>query len=306
MGVVRVIDVRLHSVFQYFVLDTSQEVRIPMYIDTSRPSFGFSCWTGMPGPMTGAHRHDDVEFNVASRDVGYVLNGTRAVLPAHHVGVFWASRPHQLIEVPADTTVTWLTVPLFDFLAWRLPRPFISALVHGRMLIPSILPADAGARFDRWIEDLGARPDFVVGTAQLEVQAFARRLSLAVDLGTGTVRDAADDVTVEAALAMAAFVSRHFAESLSVSDVATSVHLHPSYAMASFKRRVGVSIGAYLTQCRVAEAQRLLIASDIRIGEIGTAAGFGSTSQFHDRFREACGTTPAAYRRAHRSVFVAP
>jgi AraC-like DNA-binding protein len=98
---------------------------------------------------------------------------------------------------------------------------------------------------------------------------------------------------------MAQFIASHSSEPITVADVALAVHLHPGYAMTAFRRLVGTTIGSYLTQCRVAHAQRLLITSPLPVQEIGLRAGFQSVSQFYDRFSGACGTTPGAYRRAH-------
>ena len=52
--------------------------------------------------------------------------------------------------------------------------------------------------------------------------------------------------------------------------------------------------------CRVAEAQRLLLTTSLRITEIADAAGFGSLSSFYQRMSAACGMTPREYRRQGR------
>jgi AraC-like DNA-binding protein len=97
---------------------------------------------------------------------------------------------------------------------------------------------------------------------------------------------------------MASVVATRFREPLAVADVAGAVHLHPSTAAAVFRRELGVTIGDYLAQCRVAEAQRLLIFTDATTSEIALRAGFGSTSRFYERFARDAGMPPAAYRRA--------
>ena len=66
--------------------------------------------------------------------------------------------------------------------------------------------------------------------------------------------------------------------------------------MTLFRRTFGLSIGAYLTQYRVADAQRLLATTDARIVDVALAAGFGSLSRFYAAFGQACGRSPRAYR----------
>jgi AraC family transcriptional regulator of adaptative response / DNA-3-methyladenine glycosylase II len=51
-----------------------------------------------------------------------------------------------------------------------------------------------------------------------------------------------------------------------------------------------------LTRARVARARELLVTSDEGLLQIAHAAGFESSSVFHEQFRRATGLTPAAYR----------
>lgn len=52
----------------------------------------------------------------------------------------------------------------------------------------------------------------------------------------------------------------------------------------------------YVTTCRVAEAQRLLLTTSMETTEIAGAAGFGSLSSFYEHVTAACGATPWEYR----------
>lgn len=286
-----------------------KKVRDPLVVDSSRESFGFACWSGDPGPMVGAHRHDDIEINVADQRLDYLLGGARLSIPAGRAAVFWAARPHQLVHVAEGTRVTWLTVPLALFLSWRVPSSFVTALLHGDLIVPDSPPGRLGADFARWEDDTRSGSDFALETSRLEVNAFLRRSS-AMAHGPEARHDAARhegptrgalgsalDGALDSAATMAACIATRFAEPLTVRDVTTTAHVQPSHGMTLFKRIVGLTIGEYMTQCRVAEAQRLLISTGLSVGEIAPTAGFGSPSQFHERFRRATGLSPAAYRR---------
>ena len=72
--------------------------------------------------------------------------------------------------------------------------------------------------------------------------------------------------------------------------------------MSVFRGALGVTIGDYLAQCRVAVAQHLLLTTDRSVPDIGFAAGFQSQSQFYDRFARWCDQPPATYRRRMRAV----
>jgi AraC-like DNA-binding protein len=191
----------------------------------------------------------------------------------------------------ADVAVAWLTVPLVDVLAWSLPTAFIGGLLRGDLLTFTAPPA-LEAAMSTWKAEIGAS-SALTHAARLEARAWLLRAST---VASASAPGGADD----AATRMASHVATHFREPLAVADVASAVHLHPTTAAAVFRRAMGVTIGEYLAQCRVAEAQRLLISTDTTTGDIALLAGFGSTSRFYERFVRDTGVPPAAYRRAMR------
>lgn len=255
--------------------------------------FGLACGLSAVPAMASAHRHDDVEL-VLPLGGGAVLEHAagRHELADHEVAVFWAGLPHRVADHDAGVAVAWLTVPLGDALTWSLPAPFVGELLRGGL---STLPAPDGleASMARWQRDIGTSPVLTRAT-RLEAQACLLRAAT-------TARPSAPDEGLDdAATAMTSYVATRFREPVRVSDVAAQVHLHPSTAAAVFRRGTGVSIGEYLAQCRVAEAQRLLIATDATTTEIAVRAGFGSTSRLYERFVRDVGMPPAAYRASMR------
>lgn len=274
-----------------------------MNVDISRPSFGFTCWAGHPEPMTVAHQHDDIEFNFSSGAIHYLLGGRRVTVPAGQPVVFWGARPHQLVELGADP-LTWVTVPLAAFLSWSLPSAFVAALLQGTLMIPEHdeHALELTARLRRWARDFGSGSDYTVATARIEIEAFARRIAESSVSHSPFEAGPTSSAAVESAATMARYISGHITQPVRVEEVAAAVHLHPSYAMSLFKRVIGVSIGSYVAQCRVAEAQRLLISSTLPVAEIGAMVGFGSQSQFYEQFRATCGVAPAAYRRSYHAA----
>ena len=147
-----------------------------------------------------------------------------------------------------------------------------------------------------WAAEIGC-DSVLTEAAQYEVRALFLRIgrtehaALAELPAVGTGRTAA---------AIAAFIATHFREPLQLVDIAEAVNLHPSTASAVFRQSTGVTAGRYLTQCRIAEAQRLLIATSRTTVDIAQRSGFGSTSRFYSAFAEHCQMAPAAYRRSLR------
>lgn len=258
---------------------------------------------GAPPRMAAAHRHDDIELNFVARGrLEYLFGGRSIAVEAGRLAVFWAATPHQLVpdaRADADGDVCWLHLPLTDVLGWGLPADLVARLMLDEpVVVDGSAVGDLSAAFDRWAVDL-ADPDSVE-IALLEAQAVVRR-ALRAPVIRQDAPVARPDALTQGVAAMATFLATEFRRPLRVTDVAEVAHLHPSSAMSAFRGAFGVTIAQYLTRCRIAEAQRLLITTDRSVGDIGAAAGFGSQSAFYDTFTRATGRAPATYRREIRS-----
>jgi AraC-like DNA-binding protein len=268
-------------------------------------SFGLAFFSGEPPRMTVAHRHDDLEFNLSDADVVYLVDGRERFLPAGRLAVFWAASPHQMVSDLGGRRTTWLTVPFPLALGWRLPGAFVERMLTGStMLASGTGPLDLHEKVAHW---LGERGTAAAAATELEVQAFVLRVALAADPTAEPAidfhrsdggRPPGSSLLAPAAAAMAAWLSTHAHEDVRAADVARVAHMTPSHAMTVFRRQFGTTIGDYLTQCRIARAQHLLLTTAMPVPEVGVAAGFQSQSQFYARFGERCGVPPAAYRRA--------
>ena len=259
---------------------------------------GLRSWRGTPAVMRRAHRHDDLEVNVTVRgDLVYVLGGQVVRIPAGATAVFWAAVPHQLVDRTPGAVAHWLTVPLEVVLRFGLADSAVSGLLRGE---PATLHgADPDGLPAAWDVDLTGPEPELRAAALLEVEAWLRRRVFALGRagtapvaggGAGLPRD------VETACAMARDVAVHFREPLTVGRIAAAAHLSPGHAMTVFRRVVGTTLGGYLTQCRVAEAQRLLLTTTATTTEVGLKAGFASQSAFYTAFGALCGEAPGAYR----------
>lgn len=69
-----------------------------------------------------------------------------------------------------------------------------------------------------------------------------------------------------------------------------------------WKRLFGQSPGRYLAERRLQEARRLLVESDLSIGEIASRLGFEDPLYFSRRFHQHAGRTASAYRSIHQAA----
>jgi AraC family transcriptional regulator len=91
-----------------------------------------------------------------------------------------------------------------------------------------------------------------------------------------------------------------FANPPKLTELASSVGLHPAHLSRSFHQHYGYTIGAYVRQLRVEFACRQLAETDEPIVEIALKAGFAHQAHFSTAFKRQTGRTPAEVRRCGR------
>jgi AraC family transcriptional regulator len=98
-----------------------------------------------------------------------------------------------------------------------------------------------------------------------------------------------------------AFVHEHFADALSLKEIARRAEVHPVHLARTFRRHYHCTVGEYMRQLRVNFACRQLREGSRPLMEIALAVGFSDQSQFSRTFKRVMGLTPAAFRAATRT-----
>ncbi len=95
------------------------------------------------------------------------------------------------------------------------------------------------------------------------------------------------------------FIATHINEPIGAADVVAFSGKSRAYLFKKFREELGMSIGAYITDCRLREAKSLLKYTDKSLAEISTYLCFSSQSHFQNTFQKHFHMTPLAYRKAH-------
>ncbi len=95
-----------------------------------------------------------------------------------------------------------------------------------------------------------------------------------------------------------AHINRHYAEEISVADIAAHQKCNADYLSRVFKRTVGFGVIEYLHRVRIDHARRLLLTDRFTIGEVGHLVGFPDQSHFGKVFRRMVGVAPQTFRTA--------
>lgn len=123
----------------------------------------------------------------------------------------------------------------------------------------------------------------------------------ALDRFIDAVYSARNPLTSEHLGKITEYIHQHFGQELSLEDAAAQAPISPYYLSHLFRQELGMTFSEYLTKVRLEEARRLLSDTDLRIGDVAMAVGYGDAGYFSRVFRKAAGCTPAEYRRAFRS-----
>lgn len=94
------------------------------------------------------------------------------------------------------------------------------------------------------------------------------------------------------------FISSHINEPIGAEDVITISGKSRAYLFKKFQQELGMSIGAYITHCRLWEAKSLLRYTDKSLVEISSYLCFSSQSHFQNVFKKHFGMTPMNYRHS--------
>lgn len=266
-------------------------------------SFGLRVWRGEVVMMNEAHRHHELEFNfIFQGSMTYLFGGRSLTVQAGQFVLLWGALPHRLIAreektCEEKTVCGWLTLPLGTFLQFDLPDTLTQRVLQGTPVLVNLLPIDH-ALYERWLEDWQSGDEKRRELLERELNVWLERLAL--NLSKQPIKNIKKRHDSKAAR-LAKFLSEHYQEPLQIRDVANRANLNESYAATLFKTTFSMTILDYLTQHRIAHAQRLLVTTNRSVLEIAFDAGFGSSSQFYSSFVKACGQTPLAYRKRVRS-----
>jgi YesN/AraC family two-component response regulator len=92
------------------------------------------------------------------------------------------------------------------------------------------------------------------------------------------------------------FINEHFAEKITLADVAREAGLSRFHFCRLFHREIGVPFHDHLHDVRLRRAKTLLTDRYLRISEIAYSVGFNDLSHFDRTFRKVVGCSPSEFR----------
>ena len=102
--------------------------------------------------------------------------------------------------------------------------------------------------------------------------------------------------TLEKLKTILKYVEEHYAEHITIEDMAALIYYSKSHFMKFFKAHMGSGFIEYLNDYRLTMAERLLKTSDASVLEIAEMSGFDNLSYFNRIFKKKYGESPGKWR----------
>lgn len=94
------------------------------------------------------------------------------------------------------------------------------------------------------------------------------------------------------------FIESHYAEALTLEEIADSIHLSKSECCRCIKRCLNMTPFEYLMRFRILKSTQIMSTQKTAsIADLASAVGFNSCSYFNKLFRKYMGCTPSQYRK---------
>ena len=96
---------------------------------------------------------------------------------------------------------------------------------------------------------------------------------------------------------MMQFIHEHYADKITLGDIAISTNISTRECSRCFQRCIKISPINYLNEHRIRMAAQMLLQTDKNIITISENCGFSSSSYFSKLFQKIMGCTPKNYRK---------
>ncbi len=260
--------------------------------------YGLTCEIWSPCLMRKPDRHNEIEINYSPEStVTYLIQDKKITIPAKKLAIFWGLVPHQIINFEGTKPYYVCTIPFSQFLEWKLPASFVDRILKGEVLFEA---SENSSLFDEfllnnWFHDLNKNNSSEV--ALLEMRSRLHRMAVSNLSKKEIVQSPIHLNEISLVERIAIYIGQNYHNPIKVAEIGENVGLHPDYANALFKKAFGCTLSDYITEERISNAKRKLVATNKSITEISFECGFNSISRFNEAFRKFNNCTPREFRK---------
>ena len=93
------------------------------------------------------------------------------------------------------------------------------------------------------------------------------------------------------------YIDSHYSEEINCESLSKMVYLSASHLEKIFKEKTGKSLGNYLIDVRVEQAQKLLLSGKMTVAQVADSVGYSNFNYFSRLFKNKTGVTPKEYQK---------
>jgi len=262
--------------------------------------YGLTSEIWIPSLMKKPDRHNEIEINYLTEgSLVYFFQGSKITIPPNSLTVFWGLVPHQIIDHTGSSPYYVCTIPLTQFLEWRLPSTFVDRVLKGEILIENSGDYSFFDEFliNNWIKDLSTREGHLATLLEMRARLIRMTDRVLSDTKSEQVQIHTREISKVELIAM--YIAQNYTRPIKTADIGREAGLHPDYANVVFKKSFGMTLNEYVIQERISHAQRKLVSTDKSITDILYECGFNSISSFNTAFRRINSCTPREFRKRY-------
>ncbi len=93
------------------------------------------------------------------------------------------------------------------------------------------------------------------------------------------------------------YIREHYKENIGRNEIGAEFFLVPEYLAKMYKKKTGRSLKDSINECRLEQAQVLLLNTQMHVSDVAAEVGFDNFSYFSTLFKKKLGVTPNEFRR---------
>lgn len=214
--------------------------------------------------------------------------GDVAFIQSGEIHAIWSDTKHLLYVFTFDPAMFYHILPEFLF-----PRHFISAQDQKKAGLDGEI---TNLFYEIYREMEAAAPLY---EAMMRAGILRLYSLLVRHFEADSPRDEKTLARVQQFQTVLEFIASHYAEHITLADVAEVINYTPSYVSTLFVTFAGVNFKAYLDNFRVKKAADLLCSTHQTVTDIALQCGFENVRTFNNAFRRVTGQAPSRFRKSN-------
>ncbi len=258
-----------------------------------RPSLSIPCLYTLfyqekpKGFFFSGESHEPYELTYVDMGRLHCVVGGRDLALSQQELMLFAPRQWHMQYAQADMPVNFVTIS-FDVLPNDLPLPCGAVIPATRELTNCLQRILALQK-----EDAPYQGDMILSLCTQVLLLLLR--GQAAQSEREEPAAAAENLLVERALL---YIDAHFMHHLTVGEVASHIHVSPSYLATLFKRQLKVSPLHHIQRLRLNQSRQLLVKGEENIAQISARLGYKTPQHFSRAFKDEFGFSPREFARS--------